>query len=126
MLYFNKLNEKEVNLKMKNLIKGIIICVAILMVVNIATASYAQDMGKKLYRGLANVVTGWIELPKNIYDTSVEDNPLSGLTIGLAKGVGMTIVRTGAGVYEAVTFPFPIPEGYTPVVEPEFVMQAKK
>ena len=106
---------------MKNLLKGIIICVAILMVINIANACYAQDMGKKIYRGLANIITGWIELPKNIYDTSVEDNPLSGLTIGLAKGVGMTIVRTGAGVYETVTFPFPIPEGYAPVLEPEFV-----
>ena len=113
---------------MKNLIKGIIILVAVLMLVNMATASYAQDMGKKLYRGLANIVTGWVELPKNIYDTSIEDNPLSGFTIGLAKGVGMTIVRTGAGVYETVTFPFPIPEGYTPVIEPEFVFDkgAKK
>lgn len=103
--------------------KGIIILVAILVVLNIATACYAQDMGKKLYRGLANVVTGWVELPKNIYDTSVEDNFLSGITVGLAKGVGMTIVRTGAGVYETVTFPFPIPEGYTPVLEPEFVFK---
>jgi len=110
---------------MKNLIKGIIIFVAILMVMNMATTSYAQDMGKKLYRGLANIVTGWVELPKNIYDTSVEDNPLSGLTVGLAKGVGMTIVRTGAGVYETATFPFPIPEGYNTVLEPEFVFKGK-
>lgn len=110
---------------MKNLLKGIIICVVALMILNIATASYAQDMGKKLYRGVANIVTGWVELPKNIYDTSVEDNPLSGITIGLAKGVGMTIVRTGAGVYETVTFPFPIPEGYNPVLEPEFVFKGK-
>jgi len=78
---------------MRNLLKGIIICVVALMILNIASASYAQDMGKKLYRGVANIVTGWVELPKNIYDTSVEDNPLSGITIGLAKGVGMTIVR---------------------------------
>ena len=111
---------------MMKMVKGIIILVAILMVLNIATASYAQDMGKKLYRGLANVVTGWVELPKNIYDTSVEDNVLSGLTVGLAKGVGMTIVRTGAGVYETATFPFPIPEGYCPVLEPEFVFKACK
>jgi putative exosortase-associated protein (TIGR04073 family) len=110
---------------MKSLLKGIIICVAILMVLNIATSSFAQDPAKKLGRGLANILTGWIELPKNIYDTSVEDNPLSGLTIGLAKGVGMTIVRTGAGVYETVTFPFPIPEAYCPVLEPEFVFQGK-
>ena len=32
--------------------KAIIICVAILMVMNMASASYAQDMGKKLYRGV--------------------------------------------------------------------------
>lgn len=86
-----------------------------------ATHCYAQNPGRKLGRGLANVLTGWVELPKNIYDTSVEENMLSGLTMGLAKGIGMTIVRTGAGVFEAVTFPFPIPEDYQPVLEPEFV-----
>ncbi len=111
---------------MKRMMKGIILCLAILVVLNIATSGYAQDAGRKLYRGLANILTGWVELPKNIYDTSVEDNPLSGLTIGLAKGVGMTIVRTGAGIYETVTFPFPIPEGYTPVLEPEFVFKSSK
>ena len=101
--------------------KGLIIAVVMVMVLAVATSSYAQDPAKKLGRGLANVLTGWIELPKNIYDTSVEDNPLAGLTIGLAKGAGMTIVRTGAGIYEVVTFPFPIPEDYGPVLEPEFV-----
>src|SRR3989339_2273360 len=106
--------------------KGLVIAMVMVMVLALATASYAQDPAKKLGRGLANILTGWIELPKNIYDTSVEDNPLSGLTIGLAKGVGMTIVRTGAGVYETVTFPFPIPEGYAPVLEPEFVFKSEK
>jgi len=101
--------------------KGLIIALVMVMVLALATASYAQDPAKKLGRGLANILTGWIELPKNIYDTSVEDNPLAGLTIGLAKGIGMTIVRTGAGIYEVVTFPFPIPEDYGPVLEPEFV-----
>ncbi len=96
-------------------------CVVIAMVGMFASQSYAQDPAKKLGRGIANILTGWVELPKNIYDTSVEENILSGLTMGLAKGVGMTIVRTGAGVYETVTFPFPIPEDYQPVLEPEFV-----
>ncbi|RKY41866.1 MAG: exosortase system-associated protein, TIGR04073 family [Candidatus Makaraimicrobium thalassicum] len=97
-----------------------VFCVVIAMV-GMATQCYAQDPAKKLGRGLANILTGWVELPKNIYETSVEENVLSGLTMGLAKGVGMTIVRTGAGIYEAVTFPFPIPEDYVPVLEPEFV-----
>jgi len=101
--------------------KGLVITIVMVMVLALASSSYAQDPAKKLGRGLANILTGWIELPKNIYDTSVEDNPLAGLTIGLAKGVGMTIVRTGAGIYEVVTFPFPIPEDYGPVLEPEFV-----
>ena len=101
--------------------KGIIVVVALMMIVSMATTCYAQDPGKKLMRGLANVLTGWVELPKNIYETSVEDNVFAGLTIGLAKGVGMTIVRTGAGVYETITFPFPIPEDYAAVLEPEYV-----
>jgi putative exosortase-associated protein (TIGR04073 family) len=105
--------------------KGLIIAVVMLMVLALATSSYAQDPAKKLGRGLANILTGWIELPKNIYDVSVQDNPLAGLTIGLAKGIGMTIVRTGAGIYEVATFPFPIPEDYGPVLEPEFVFSEK-
>ncbi|MFH1381165.1 MAG: exosortase system-associated protein, TIGR04073 family [Candidatus Omnitrophota bacterium] len=101
--------------------KGIIIFVAMFVIFSLTTTCFAQDPGKKLVRGVANIVTGWVEIPKNIYDTSVEDNLFSGLTLGLAKGIGMAIVRTGAGVYETVTFPFPIPEEYAPVLEPEFV-----
>ena len=101
--------------------KKLLVLFVIIAILGMATQCYAQDPAKKLGRGLANILTGWVELPKNIYDTSVEENVLSGLTMGLAKGVGMTIVRTGAGVYEAVTFPFPIPEDYAPVLEPEFV-----
>ena len=101
--------------------KVLMVCLLVFAVLGMSTQCHAQDPVKKLGRGLANILTGWVELPKNIYDTSVEDNILVGLTMGLAKGVGMFIVRTGAGVYEAVTFPFPIPEDYQPVLEPEFV-----
>ncbi len=103
------------------IVKFLVVCLVITAMLGMASYSYAQDPAKKLGRGLANILTGWVELPKNIYDTSVEENVLSGLTMGLAKGVGMSIVRTGAGVYETVTFPFPIPEDYQPVLEPEFV-----
>ena len=106
--------------------KAIIVVVVVMMVMSMASVGYAQDAGKKLMRGLSNVLTGWVELPKNIYDTSVEDNMFSGITIGLAKGVGMTVVRTFAGVYETITFPFPIPQDYAPVLEPEYVFGEKK
>ncbi len=106
---------------MQKTIKVLFVFCVVVSMVGMATQCYAQDPLNKLGRGLANVLTGWVELPKNVYDTSVEENVLSGLTMGLAKGVGMTIVRTGAGVFETVTFPFPIPEDYEPVLEPEFV-----
>ena len=113
-------------------IKVAISGVLILCFIAVALPAFAQEgsvvekMGKKLGRGLVNVATGWIELPKNIYDTSVEtNNPLMGITYGLIKGVGMTVVRTGAGAYEIATFLFPIPEDYQPLIEPEFVFEEK-
>ncbi len=86
-----------------------------------ATICFASDPFTKLGRGVANTLTGWVEIPKNIYDTSVEDNAFAGMTLGLAKGAGMTLVRTGAGIYEIATFPFPLPENYKPILEPEYV-----
>ena len=85
------------------------------------TCCYAEDAFSKLGRGVANTLTGWVELPKNVYDTSVEENAFTGMTLGLAKGAGMTLVRTGAGIFEVVTFPFPVPEDYKAVLEPEYV-----
>ncbi len=93
------------------------------VVLLLATASvcFAQDALSKLGRGVANTLTGWVELPKNVYDTSVEDNAFTGMTLGLAKGAGMTLVRTGAGIFEIATFPFALPEDYRPILEPEYV-----
>ena len=82
---------------------------------------FAQDAFTKLGRGAANTLTGWVELPKNVYDTSVENNTFAGMTLGLAKGAGMALVRTGSGIFELATFPFPLPEEYKPILEPEYV-----
>jgi putative exosortase-associated protein (TIGR04073 family) len=95
--------------------------ITLAMLLAFATVCFAQDPFTKLGRGVANTLTGWVELPKNIYDTSVEQNAFSGMTLGLAKGAGMSLVRTGAGIYEIATFPFPLPENYKPILEPEYV-----
>lgn len=110
----------------KTITKLLLVFIAVAVILSMATPSYAQDATKKLGRGLVNVLTGWIELPKNIYETSVESNPLAGITIGLAKGLGMTVVRTGAGIYETVTFPFPLPQEYKPILEPGYVLEKSK
>ena len=94
---------------------------ALVIVALTAGPALAGDPFTKLGRGAANLLTGWVEIPKNIYTTSVEDNVFTGITLGLAKGAGMTIVRTGAGIFEIATFPFPIPDDYKPILDPEYV-----
>lgn len=108
--------------------KILIVVLAVLVVLSVAQPLYAQDAGKKLIRGVGNILTGWVEIPKNIYDESVNSNVLVGLTWGTLKGCGWTVIRTVTGAYETVTFPFPIPDGYKPIVEPEYVFskQAEK
>lgn len=117
---------------MKKSVKLLAMSVLILCIAAVALPAFAQEgsiiekMGKKLGRGIVNVATGWVELPKNIYDTSVEtNNPLMGITYGTLKGVGMTVVRTGAGAYDTATFLFPVPKDYQPILQPEFVFEEK-
>jgi len=119
-------------MSMKKSIKVTALFVMILCIAAVALPAFAQEgsviekMGKKLGRGIVNVATGWVELPKNIYDTSVEtNNPLMGITYGTLKGVGMTVVRTGAGAYDLATFLFPVPKDYQPILAPEFVFEEK-
>ena len=104
----------------KRLLKNTALQILVLLMAT-SSACFAQDAFTKLGRGVANTLTGWVELPKNVYDTSVQDNAFSGMTLGLAKGAGMTLVRTASGIFELVTFPFPLPEDYEPILEPEYV-----
>lgn len=88
----------------------------------LSNVASAENPGIKLWRGVVNTMTGWVEIPKNIYETSVETTVLNGVTIGTIRGLGLGIVRTGCGVYEIVTFPFPCPEGYEPILKPVYVL----
>ena len=94
----------------------------LLIMIMLSSVVEAQSRRTKLVRGVINLTTGWIEIPKKIYDISVEENKVHGVTKGLVEGIGMAIVRTGVGVYETVTFPFPCPEKYQVILEPEFVL----
>ena len=86
-----------------------------------AESTEAAKAFKKLTRGFVNIVTGWVELPKRIQQTSEESGALSGFTWGLLRGLGYGFARTAAGLYELVTFPFPAPPDYEPVIQPEYV-----
>ncbi len=75
----------------------------------------------KLGRGLVNLITGWVEIPERMVETSTNSGAGAGLTLGLLRGTGYGFVRTAAGAYEIVTFPFPAPSGYRSVIRPEYV-----
>ncbi len=111
--------------------KGRLLTMTILVLVvvgllAVSVPSYAQGALNKLGRGIVNTFTGWLEIPKGVVDESKANNVFTGLTVGTIKGLGLGLVRTGAGIYETLTFPFPIPEGYEPIVKPEFVYSGEK
>lgn len=75
----------------------------------------------KLGRGAINLITGWVEIPRRMDETSKRSGLGTGLTWGLLRGMGHGFVRTAGGAYEVVTFPFPAPPDYQPIMRPEYV-----
>lgn len=80
----------------------------------ITTDVYFNRAGTKILSGVANVATGWMELPKNIALWGQRDqNALIGITEGMLWGVFHTVGRTGNGALDLVTFwlpTYPIPD----------------
>ncbi len=109
---------------MKRLIR--VVFVSGMALLGFATAVFAGEMvppaaAQKAVRGLANTGLGVaVELPKTVYYDTLEDGPLYGLTVGVLEGLSWGIARTLVGIYEVVTFPFPVPEGYRPIYTPGF------
>lgn len=80
-----------------------------------------NKMFHKLGRGVSNVLLGWLEIPKTISQEWRKTEPFTGTIVGAIKGTGWAVARTLTGVYEIVTFPFPLPHGYDPIMYPEFI-----
>jgi putative exosortase-associated protein (TIGR04073 family) len=79
-----------------------------------------EKMAGKLTRGVTNIVTSVVEIPKQTYLT-VRDRGASGYIIGPLKGVGMTLYRLFAGATETVFFLVPQPGYYDPMADPDYV-----
>ncbi|MBI3318743.1 MAG: exosortase system-associated protein, TIGR04073 family [Candidatus Omnitrophica bacterium] len=97
------------------------------MVLVLAGSAFAeQETGNlattKLFRGISNAATGWMEIPKHMSLVWQKSGAGAGVSWGFVKGLGHAVARSVAGAYEIVTFPVPVPEGYKPVIEPEYVL----
>jgi len=82
--------------------------------------SIVDKMSFKLVRGVTNMATSIVEIPKQSY-LSVRDQGGIGYVVGPIKGVGMTIYRAFIGSMETVFFMVPQPGYYDPMVDPDYV-----
>ena len=86
-----------------------------------AVAGAQEDTAaRKFGRGLAGLTLGVLEIPGNVVQETRTNGLASGMTIGLAVGLGKFVARELVGAYEIVTAPFPLPAEYAPVLAPEF------
>ncbi len=102
----------------------------LLLVVGFSVPCLAQEEGKpeavvgkmstKFVRGVTNVATCVVELPKQTYLTVCEEGAV-GYVTGPLKGIGMTVLRALGGVAETVFFLVPQPGYYDPVMNPPYV-----
>ncbi len=81
---------------------------------------YNAGTSRKFGRGLANTGLGWTEIFRGMEEVGSESGFWAGITWGPFYGASKALKRTGAGVYEAITFPFAGPNHFEPITEPEF------
>lgn len=105
----------------------LVVAAALLMLAAPARADVIEEMSqptRKLSRGLANVGSGIFEVPLGMQLVGAQRGPVAGMSLGFMLGLGGALTRTGIGLVEILTFPFPIPGiGYGPLLYPEFLFE---
>ena len=84
--------------------------------------AHAHSMLRKFGRGLLNIATSPLEIflqPVRVW--VIDRSGPAGSFAGIFQGVGFTLGRALAGVYDLFTFPVPIPFRYEPMFQPETV-----
>ena len=108
---------------MKKIISLVIITALFLSSLALPLYASEDNAATKLGRGLANVFTGWLEIPAEIGRQNEKKGELAAIFIGPILGFCKAVGRTAVGAYDTITFPIPLPSGYKPVIEPELVME---
>ncbi|MDD2954651.1 MAG: exosortase system-associated protein, TIGR04073 family [Parabacteroides sp.] len=99
----------------------LIIFAILLFTVALTSPAYCNNWESKLGRGVCNMFTFPLELYTQVAEVNNNEGLFAAATWGIIKGLGMSVVRAACGVYEVVTFPFPVPADYMPILtEPEF------
>lgn len=88
--------------------RSILPFLAVLPIVALLTSGCINAQ-EKLGRGIRNAVepVRMGELRRSMEQSAVWNSPTEGATTGVVNGVCRTAARTGIGIYEIITFPFP-------------------
>lgn len=93
----------------------------------VTTSAYFERAGLKLTSGFANVLTGWMELPKNIgmWQRKTDDG-ITATSEGVLRGLVHTASRTASGVIDVVTFWLPtFPTPSPPFIWEDYSVESK-
>ena len=63
---------------------------------------WTEKFAYKFSRGLVNLATCWVEIPRCMY-VRTTTTPIIGPITGLFQGIPMTLLRAGGGVYDVAT-----------------------
>ena len=88
--------------------------------------AYAHNMGIKLKRGVVNVITAPLEIPKqtSIYwkkGAEKTNNLVPWAFAGFIKGMVNMVGRMGSGLWDITTFNIEVPADYEPLMKPDYV-----
>ncbi len=90
---------------------------------------YAEgNPGRKLLRGVVNIITAPVEIPRQARAYWIEgayktDHFLIWAGTGAVYGMVQTVKRAGSGVWDIASFPFEAPGGYEPLLKPDYVFE---
>ncbi len=74
---------------------------------------------RKLGRAWANILYASAEVPTTVQRVTELEGDSAGGSYGVVKGFGRMFVRMGTGVYELITWPFPVyKRSYRPILRP--------
>lgn len=91
----------------------VVLCGAVLLC---GVSARAREPLQQLGRGISNVLTGVVEIPKNVHAVNQDKGGVAALTFGVLRGSWRFLIREAVGVYEIATFPM----GWRPIIEPEY------
>ena len=91
----------------------------VLLIFNLYNPAHAYTAADKLTRGTINLLISPLEFFQGIADAVDEhgDNIAIAIPVGICYGSWNTVQRAGVGLFEIITFPFPIPADYEPILE---------